>query len=61
LKNEVTQNETVVAEEEVDNRIVESTVTRKVLPKETKYGIAKEYGISVKRIRKTEPRIVKSM
>jgi LysM repeat protein len=50
LKNEITQNETVVAEEEVDNRIVESTVTRKVLPKETKYGIAKEYGISVQEL-----------
>jgi hypothetical protein len=41
IENEVTQKTEIVAEEEViDNRIVESTVTRKVLPKETKYGTA---------------------
>jgi hypothetical protein len=34
IENEVTQKTEIVAEEEViDNRIVESTVTRKVFPK----------------------------
>jgi hypothetical protein len=43
-----TKTETVVAEAGADDNKIVETVTRKVLPKETKYGIAKEYGISVK-------------
>jgi LysM repeat protein len=63
IENKTTQKtETVVAEKEVvDNRIVEKTVIRKVLPKETKYGIAKEYGISVQELERQNPRIVKSL
>jgi hypothetical protein len=43
------KKKTVVAEEERWYKNVETTVTRKVLPKETKYG-AKEYGISVQEL-----------
>ena len=45
----------------IDSKVVETTVTRKVLPKETKYGIAKEYGISVKELERQNPRITKSL
>lgn len=37
---------------------VENEVVREVLAKETKYGIAKEYGITVKELEKQNPKIV---
>jgi cell wall-associated NlpC family hydrolase len=56
------KTETAVIEAEViENKIVETTVIRKVLPKETKYGIAKEYGISVKELERQNPKIAKSL
>ncbi|SDW85363.1 peptidoglycan endopeptidase [Flavobacterium degerlachei] len=56
------KTETAVNESEViENKIVETTVIRKVLPKETKYGIAKEYGISVKELERQNPKIAKSL
>lgn len=45
----------------IENKTVETETTRKVLPKETKYGIAKEYGISVKELEKQNPKIVKEL
>ncbi|WP_367771731.1 LysM peptidoglycan-binding domain-containing protein [Flavobacterium sp. WC2421] len=46
----------------LDNKIVEtSVITREVLPKETKYGIAKEFGISVKELERQNPKIVKRL
>lgn len=46
----------------VENKIAgESETLHKVLPKETKYGIAKEYGISVKELEQQNPRIVKEL
>ncbi len=45
----------------IENKTVEIEATRKVLPKETKYGIAKEYGISVKELEKQNPKIVKEL
>lgn len=42
----------------IDTKVVETTVTREVLPKETKYGIAKEFGITVKELEKQNPKIV---
>lgn len=54
--------EAVIAEQDViDNKIVESVVTREVLAKETKYGIAKEFGISVRELERQNPKIVKSL
>jgi cell wall-associated NlpC family hydrolase len=63
VQNEViAKPETVVTEEEViANKIIETTISREVLPKETKYGIAKEYGISVKELERQNPRIAKSL
>ena len=40
---------------------VETEVVREVLAKETKYGIAKEYGISVKELERQNPKIVKGL
>jgi cell wall-associated NlpC family hydrolase len=62
-QNEViAKPETVVTEEEViANKIIETTISREVFPKETKYGIAKEYGISVKELERQNPRIAKSL
>lgn len=57
LKTGVLDNE----QEVIGNKIVEITVTREVLPKETKYGIAKEYGISVKELERQNPKIAKSL
>ncbi|NRS90395.1 cell wall-associated NlpC family hydrolase [Flavobacterium sp. 7E] len=41
--------------------IAETTITREVLPKETKYGIAKEYGITVKELENQNPNIVNGL
>ncbi|MFT5254551.1 MAG: cell wall-associated NlpC family hydrolase, partial [Flavobacteriales bacterium] len=40
---------------------VETEVVREVLAKETKYGIAKEYGISVKELERQNPKIVRGL
>jgi len=44
-----------------DNKVIETEIVREVLPKETKYGIAKEFGISVKELEKQNPKIVKKL
>lgn len=41
--------------------IAETTITREVLPKETKYGIAKEYGITVKELENQNPNIINGL
>lgn len=51
----------VVTKAVVDNTTVETEITREVLPKETKYGIAKEYGISVSELEKQNPEIIKNL
>jgi cell wall-associated NlpC family hydrolase len=38
-----------------------TVITREVLPKETKFGIAKQYGISVEELEKQNPGIVKKL
>jgi cell wall-associated NlpC family hydrolase len=40
---------------------LETEVVREVLAKETKYGIAKEYGISVKELERQNPKIVRGL
>ncbi|MDD5149719.1 MAG: LysM peptidoglycan-binding domain-containing protein [Flavobacterium sp.] len=40
---------------------VEIEITREVLPKETKYGIAKEFGITVAELERQNPKIVKKL
>jgi LysM repeat protein len=61
VENTIAPKSIGTEQEAIDNKIVETTVARKVLPKETKYGIAKEYGISVKELERQNPRIVKSL
>lgn len=45
----------------VDNNVLETEVVREVLARETKYGIAKEFGITVKELERQNPQIVKSL
>jgi len=46
----------------VDNdKAAETEITHKVLPKETKYGIAKQYGITVAELEKQYPNISKKL
>lgn len=65
LKKEVVKNENLVEKEvspivESEQKISEDTeieVKHEVLAKETKYGIAKEYGITVKELENQNPKI----
>jgi cell wall-associated NlpC family hydrolase len=45
----------------IENKKVENEISREVLPKETKYGIAKEYGITVAELEKQNPEIIKKL
>lgn len=45
----------------IENKLVETETTHTVVSKETKYGIAKEYGISVKELEEQNPKIVKEL
>jgi len=45
----------------VENSKRETEITREVLPKETKYGIAKEYGLTVAELEKQNPEIAKKL
>jgi cell wall-associated NlpC family hydrolase len=51
----------VSAQTAIENNLVETEITHKVLPKETKYGIAKQYGITVAELEKQNPKIVKKL
>jgi cell wall-associated NlpC family hydrolase/uncharacterized protein (DUF433 family) len=58
----VSKTETPTTVEAVVSAVaVETEVVREVLAKETKYGIAKEYGISVKELERQNPKIVKGL
>ncbi len=57
-----TEKEKVVLSQPVlENKKVETVIIHKVLPKETKYGIANEYGISVAELEEQNPKIVKEL
>lgn len=45
----------------VENKEVVNEITREVLPKETKYGIAKEYGLTVAELEKQNPNSAKKL
>jgi cell wall-associated NlpC family hydrolase len=45
----------------VADEVAETVINREVLAKETKYGIAKEFGISVKELEKQNPKIARSL
>lgn len=62
VSKEITKKETPVSSEAiVDNNVLETEVVREVLARETKYGIAKEFGITVKELERQNPQIVKSL
>lgn len=50
-----------LVESTTNTAALETEVVREVLARETKYGIAKEYGISVKELERQNPRIVKGL
>ncbi len=51
----------VSPESKIDNNAGITEYTHQVLPKETKYGIAKEYGLSVTELEKQNPSIAKKL
>lgn len=61
----LSKKEKLKAEIVAKNDVVENTnsedIIREVLPKETKYGIAKQYGITVQELEKQNPEIAKSL
>jgi cell wall-associated NlpC family hydrolase/phage tail protein X len=58
----VVKNENPVIEETLFSSVVlETEVVREVLAKETKYGIAKEFGISVRELERQNPKIVRGL
>lgn len=57
VKNEPEIVETTKQLEELNNN---TKIIREVMPKETKFGIAKQYGITVQELEKQNPGIVKN-
>lgn len=57
----VTENGTKEKEVKTDSQIQTSEIIHEVLPKETKYGIAKKYGITVAVLEKQNPAIQQKM
>ncbi len=51
----------VLPEDIVQDQKQETDMTHEVLPKETKYGIAKEYGLTVAELEKQNPNIAKKL
>ncbi|MBA4318143.1 MAG: peptidoglycan endopeptidase [Flavobacterium sp.] len=51
----------VVSQANVEDKKPETEITHEVLPKETKYGIAKEYGLTVAELEKQNPNIAKKL
>lgn len=57
-----TEKEVAVSPKEVvEEKKAETEITHEVLPKETKYGIAKEYGLTVAELEKQNPNIAKKL
>jgi LysM repeat protein len=59
VKNE--KEVAVVPQPIVEDKKLETEITHEVLPKETKYGIAKEYGLTVAELEKQNPNIAKKL
>lgn len=55
------QEATVLLQEVISEKKLESEITHEVLPKETKYGIAKEYGITIAELDKQNPNSAKKL
>lgn len=54
------ENNTITANTVIENNSI-STIVREVLPKETKYAIAKQYGITVQELEKQNPEIKRKL
>lgn len=62
IPKETIKNETPVSSQTIaDSNVLETEVVREVLARETKYGIAKEFGITVKELERQNPQIVKNL
>ena len=59
--NDKTKQVAAVAPTEVENKKPETEFSHEVLAKETKYGIAKEYGLTVAELEKQNPNIAKKL
>lgn len=59
--NDKTKQVAAVAPTEVEDKKTETEFSHEVLPKETKYGIAKEYGLTVAELEKQNPNIAKKL
>jgi len=57
LKAEIAEN----SEASIAVNLATQDIIREVLPKETKYGIAKQYGITVQELEKQNPEVAKSL
>lgn len=55
------EQEITVVSQNVEDKKVENELTHEVLPKETKYGIAKQYGLTVSELEKQNPIISKKL
>jgi len=55
------QKEIVVVPQNIEEKNAETELTHEVLPKETKYGIAKQYGLTVAELEKQNPNISKKL
>ncbi|HAT77306.1 MAG TPA: hypothetical protein DCS19_10850, partial [Flavobacterium sp.] len=62
-KKEIKSQEQIdaIAQVENDNNKPKFEISHEVLPKETKYGIAKEYGITISELEKQNPSISKKL
>lgn len=60
-KSDVLKTEAVVVPQPNEGNSIAALIVREVLPKETKYGIAKQYGITVQELEKQNPEIKKSL
>ena len=60
-KDVKSQKEIVVVPQNIEEKNAETELTHEVLPKETKYGIAKQYGLTVAELEKQNPNISKRL
>ena len=60
-KDVKSQKEIVVVPQNIEEKNAETELTHEVLPKETKYGIAKQYGLTVAELEKQNPNISKKL
>jgi cell wall-associated NlpC family hydrolase len=61
VKQKTKTDSDVLTDAVIAPEVAEGTFSRKVLAKETKYSIAKEYGITVKELEKQNPNIAKKL